>query len=215
MNPVPVNIGSVQTFPGTRALVGSLRSLKILGSDIRIRPGRATELLAAFSSVDKSILGDCSLELNDFPVSIDKAGKVAQVTSFKSPLLWKGYRTTIKYRKDSLFSPWVELDRTTKEIDTDSCRGAGGGTWRSARRKPDHQGRQQNCSGGNAREWHETTQKGFLTPKVGSGRRPTAERAIRVERSPNRCPQRKRDDWLNNTRDEPAAAGQVTRSLSG
>ena len=59
----------------TEALVQSLRVVKLLGADIRIRPGRATELLAAFSGVDPRIIGDWTLELNGVPVATDPAGR--------------------------------------------------------------------------------------------------------------------------------------------
>ncbi len=114
------NIRAARPCSSTQALVNSLRSLKILGSDARIRPGRAVEMLAAFTSVDKSIVGDWTLEMNDFPVATNQAGEVIQVTSFKFPLVSKGYRTSIKYRKDSFFSPWAEVDRKTEEIDPGS-----------------------------------------------------------------------------------------------
>ena len=114
------NIKAARPCSSTQALVNSLRSLKILGSDARIRPGRRVEMLAAFASVDKSIVGDWTLEMNDFPVATNQAGEVTQVTSFKYPFVSKGYRTSIKYRKDSFFSPWVEVDRETEEIDPGS-----------------------------------------------------------------------------------------------
>lgn len=111
------NIRAGRSCSSTEALVRSLRSLKLLGTDTRIRPGRVAEVLAAFPSVDKRIVGDWTLELNDFTVDTNEAGEVSRVTSFKFPLLSKGYRTTIKMRKDSLFAPWQEIDRNTEEIE--------------------------------------------------------------------------------------------------
>lgn len=98
------------------AVIKSLERMKIIGSDTRIRPGREVDMLVVFSGVDKSVLGDWTLELNDFPVKTNEANQVSKVTSFKFPLVAKGFRTTINYRKDSLFSAWKEINRETKEI---------------------------------------------------------------------------------------------------
>ncbi len=99
-----------------KGVVGTLRPLKILGSDVRIRPGRETTFYAMFTTVDKSILGDWTLELNDFPVRTDEVGRVAGVQRFMFPLRSKGFRTTVTLRRDGFLSPWVEIDRKTKEI---------------------------------------------------------------------------------------------------
>ena len=101
--------------PSTHGLIQTLRSLKLLGADIRIRPGRTTTLLAAFSGVDKRITGDWTLELNDFPVPTNDAAEM-RVTSFEFPLVGRGYRTTIQQRKESLFAPWEEISRSIEEI---------------------------------------------------------------------------------------------------
>ncbi len=100
----------------TEALVQSLRVVKLLGADIRIRSGRATELFAAFSGVDPRIVGDWTLELNDIPVATGPAGRTLRSVSFAFPLLSRGYRTTTQLRREKLFEPWKELSRTTEEL---------------------------------------------------------------------------------------------------
>ena len=100
----------------TEALIDNLRSVKLLGADIRIRPGRATVLLAAFTGVDESILGDWTLELHEVPVEMGPAGEVLHAASFEFPLLAKGYRTTTRLRRERWFDSWKEIHRTTEEI---------------------------------------------------------------------------------------------------
>ena len=100
----------------TEELVRSLRVVKLLGADIRIRPGRVAELFAAFSSVDPRIVGDWTLELNGVPVSTDPAGRTLRSATFAFPLLSRGYRTTTLLRRERLFEPWKELSSTTEEI---------------------------------------------------------------------------------------------------
>ncbi len=99
------------------AIVRTLRPLKMLGSDIRVRPGRSVTLYAMFPSADISILGDWVLEINDFPVQADASGDVSKVAQFKFDLVAKGYRTTITQEKEGLLSGWVDVDRTTEELD--------------------------------------------------------------------------------------------------
>lgn len=100
----------------TRGLVASLRGLKLLGADIRMRPGRVAELYAAFSGVDERIVGDWTMELHEVPVAFDAAGRIVQLATFEFPLVSKGFRTTRVLRKEKLFDPWKELHRTTEEI---------------------------------------------------------------------------------------------------
>lgn len=102
--------------PSTRGIVASLRSLKFLGSNIRLRPGRVTRVFVAFSGIDKRIPGDWYLELHGFPVRTDPAGKVSRVASFNFPLVSRGYRTTVEMRKDTAFGPWKTIKRTTKPV---------------------------------------------------------------------------------------------------
>lgn len=99
----------------TNTIIRALDSLKLLGQNTRIRPGRSEELLVAFPAVDKRVLGDWVLELNDFPVATNEAGHVTRVTRFEFPLVVESYRTAIKYRKDNLFSQWQEIDRQTEK----------------------------------------------------------------------------------------------------
>ena len=106
--------------PSTKGLIESLRSLKLLGADIRIRPGRTGVLFAAFSGVDRRILGDWTLELNEVPVATDPAGEVTHAASFEFPLLVRGYRTTTILRREGFFDPWKEIQRRTEEIEPGS-----------------------------------------------------------------------------------------------
>ena len=111
------NIRAGRPCASTDVLIQAIGSLKLLGSgDTRIRPGREDTFLVAFSGVDKSITGDWTLELIDFPVATNEAAEVIRVTSFRFPLEAKGYRTTIQQRKESLFAPWEEIGRNTEEI---------------------------------------------------------------------------------------------------
>lgn len=105
-------------FPcGTgQAAANTLRPLKMLGSDVRIRPGREVTFYAMFLNVDPSIVGDWILELNDFPVQTDAKGEVSKVAQFKFDLIAKGFRTRITEKKMGLLSPWVETDRATEEL---------------------------------------------------------------------------------------------------
>ena len=100
----------------TRGLVASLRGLKVLGADIRMRPGRVAELYAVFSGVDERIIGDWTMELHEVPVVFDAAGRTVRLATFEFPLVSKGYRTTRVLRKEKLFDPWKEIHRTTEEI---------------------------------------------------------------------------------------------------
>lgn len=98
------------------AAARTLRPLKMLGSDVRIRPGREVTFYAMFLNVDPSIVGDWTLELNDFPVQTDAKGDVSKVAQFKFDLVAKGFRTRITETKMGLLSPWVETNRTTEEL---------------------------------------------------------------------------------------------------
>ena len=100
----------------TEALIESLRSVKLPGANIRIRPGRATELLAAFTGVDESILGDWTLELHEVPVETDPAGEVLYPASVEFPLLARGYRTTTRLRRERWFDSWKGTHRTTEKV---------------------------------------------------------------------------------------------------
>lgn len=103
--------------PSTESLIENLRIIKLLGADIRIRPGRVVVLFAAFSGVDKRIIGDWTLELNEVPILMNPNGEVSRVSSFKFPLLARGYRTTIVLKSEGLFEPWEEIRRRTVEIN--------------------------------------------------------------------------------------------------
>ena len=86
----------------TEGLIGSLRSLKLLGSDVRIRPGRVAVLFAAFSGVDKRIVGDWTLELNEVPVVTAPSGRVLRAVSFEFPCLLRAIGRPSHYaRRDS------------------------------------------------------------------------------------------------------------------
>ena len=100
----------------TEEIIDRLRSMKFLGSNIRLRPGRAGHVLVAFPGIDKRILGDWTLELYGVPVETNAAGEVSQVRSFSLPLVSRGYRTTREMRKDSTFGPWRETQRSVTEI---------------------------------------------------------------------------------------------------
>ena len=102
--------------PSTQGLIEYLRSVKLLGADIRIRPGRSTVLFAAFSGVDKRVTGDWTLELNEVPVATDPAGEIVRIASFEFPLQAKGYRTITIQRREGWLEPWVEIQRRTIEI---------------------------------------------------------------------------------------------------
>ena len=117
------NIRAQRPCRSTRGLTETLRRLKLLSSGgadgeggMRIRPGRQTTVLVAFSGVDRSIIGDWALELIDVPVATNEAGEVARLTSFEFPLEARGYRTVIRQRKEGLLAPWEEIGRTTEEI---------------------------------------------------------------------------------------------------
>ena len=111
------NIKADLPCPSGDAVTRNLRTLKILGADVRIRPGREVTFFVMFPSVDKSIVGDWILELNDFPVETDEVGDVSRVEAFKFPLVSKGFRTEVTQRKAGLFAPWVEVGRNTFEIE--------------------------------------------------------------------------------------------------
>lgn len=108
--------------PSGGSVAGSVRTLlrtqKVIGSNVRIRPGRDIQFLAIFSDVKlrPSDLGDWTLELNDFPVQTDDKGDVSKVAQFKFDLVAKGVRTTITQEKANFLAPWVETDRTTREL---------------------------------------------------------------------------------------------------
>lgn len=108
----------ISRFPcgSGRAVAGTLQKLKVLGADVRIRPGREVTFYAMFTTVDPRIVGDWTLELNDFPVETDAKGDVSKVAQFKFDLVAKGFRTTITETKMGLLSPWVETNRTTEEL---------------------------------------------------------------------------------------------------
>ena len=99
------------------ALIDSLPSVKLLGANIRIRPGRATTLRAAFTGVDESILRDWTLELHEVPVEDGpcRRGSARGVVRV-SLLLGGGYRTTTRSRREPWFDPWKETHRTTEEV---------------------------------------------------------------------------------------------------
>ena len=102
--------------PSTDYVIASLRGLKFLGNNIRLRPGRVAQVLVAFAGVDKRILGDWMLELHGFPVNTDQAGMVSRVASFEFPLISRGYRVTIELRKETTFGPWNEINRTMEDM---------------------------------------------------------------------------------------------------
>ncbi len=110
------NIKASLPCPSGDAVARTLRPLKILGADVRIRPGRETTFYAMFLNVDKSIVGDWVLELNDFPVETNQVGDVSRVEAFKFLLVSKGFRTEITQQRANLFYPWTEIERTTVEI---------------------------------------------------------------------------------------------------
>ena len=110
-------IRAARPCSSTYALIQTLESLKLLGADIRIRPGRKTTVMAAFSGVDKTITGDWTLELNDFSVGPDQETQVVRMTSFRIPLAARGFRTTIQQRREGMFSRWEEVSRSTEEIE--------------------------------------------------------------------------------------------------
>ena len=99
------------------SIVASIRGLKVLGNDVRIRPGRSSELLAIFEGVDRTIEGDWTMELLDFPVATNEAGEVVRVTSFQFPLRVKKTVVTIRETKSGFWSPWVEESREIKELE--------------------------------------------------------------------------------------------------
>ena len=111
---------SVRPCPSTEAVIVSLRSLRFIGANIRIRPGRVTQVLVVFSGINKRILGDWVLELHGVPVDTDPAGRVSRVASFSFPYAARGFRTTIERRKETTFGPWREISRTVKEIEPGS-----------------------------------------------------------------------------------------------
>ena len=111
---------SVRPCRSTRAVIATLRSLKFLGSGIRLRPGRVTQVLAVFSGIDRRILGDWMLELHGVPVETDPAGRVSRVATFSFPFRTRGYRTTVVRHKETTFGPWQELSRKVEEIDPGS-----------------------------------------------------------------------------------------------
>jgi len=99
------------------AVEENLKSLKILGGDVRIRPGRETTYYAMFTTVDKSIVGDWTLEVNDFPVLTDQRGQISMTERFFFPLVSTGFRTTITQKKEGFWSAWEEVSRTTQKLD--------------------------------------------------------------------------------------------------
>ena len=99
------NIRAERPCSSSDVLIRTMGSLKLLGADTRVRPGRESTFLAVFHEVDKSILGDWTLELIDVPVATNEAGQVTRVTSFQFPLTAKLYRTTIQQRKEGFMSP--------------------------------------------------------------------------------------------------------------
>ena len=101
----------------TRDLISSWRSLKVLGNNIRLRPGRTARVLVIFSRIDKSIPGDWTLQLHGFPVEKDRAGKVTHVASFEIPLVSRGYRTTIERRKETMLGPWRVIRKSREPIE--------------------------------------------------------------------------------------------------
>lgn len=102
--------------PSTDGILSGLHSLKMLGGNIRVLPGRAAQILLVFPGIDKRILGDWALELYGFPVGTDAAGNVSRVASFKFPLVARGYRETVEMHRKSGFSPWTAGRKTTTRI---------------------------------------------------------------------------------------------------
>ena len=119
---------AMRPCPSTRGIIDSMRGVKLLGANMRIRPGRAEDVFVAFTGVDQRILGAWSLELHDVPVLFHPGGRVRRVESFRFPLLARGFRTTITLRKEGLLDPWSETHRVTSEIGVPSraTRSAGG-----------------------------------------------------------------------------------------
>ena len=113
------NIRARRPCDSTNILLDSLSSLKLMttDTDMKVLPGRRTEVYVAFQGVDQSILGDWMLSLYDFPVATDQAGAVSRRVQFQFPLLSRGYRTIVKYRKEGFLSSWEEVGRTTEELD--------------------------------------------------------------------------------------------------
>ena len=105
-----------RSCPSTEGVIESLRSVGLLGAYIGVRPGRSTVLFAAFSGVERRILGDWTLELNGVPVATEPGGEVLHAVSFALLLLAKGYRTTTTLRNQGLFDRWEEMNRVTNEI---------------------------------------------------------------------------------------------------
>ena len=104
----------------TEEIIERLRSVKFLGSNIRLRPGRSAQVFVAFPGIDQRILGDWTLELHGVPVETNAAGEVSHVSSFAFPLVARGYRTTREMYKETTFSPWREIKRTVREIQPDT-----------------------------------------------------------------------------------------------
>ena len=102
----------------TEELIDRLRSVKFLGSNIQLRPGRSGQVFVAFPGIDQRILGDWTLELYGVPVETNEAGEVSRVSSFAFPLLSRGYRTTRELYKDTTFGPWREIKRSVVEIES-------------------------------------------------------------------------------------------------
>ena len=71
----------------THGVVDSLRGVKLIGSKIRLRHGRSAQAHVAFSGVDRTILGDWSLEVQGFPVETHETGNVSRAISFVFPLV--------------------------------------------------------------------------------------------------------------------------------
>ena len=104
----------------TRGVIASLRSLKILGSDIRLHPDRSARIFAVFSGVDKTILGDWTLRLHGISVETDRYGRGSRVAPFAFSLVARGYRTAVEMRRDSAFGRWKVVRKTTEPIKPDA-----------------------------------------------------------------------------------------------
>lgn len=113
------NIRARRPCASTDILLDSLGSFKMMttDTDMKVLPGRRTDVYVAFQGVDPSILGDWTLALYDFPVATDQAGAVTRRVQFQFGLLSKGFRTILKYRKEGFMSQWEEVDRTTVELE--------------------------------------------------------------------------------------------------
>lgn len=111
-------INSKRPCSSTRAITASFDSVPFLANQIKVRPGRNKEVFAPFANKrDLAIKGEWSFQLLDFPTRTDASGAVSRRASFVFPIEIEQTSTTVRYQKDGLFSPWVEIDRNTTTIE--------------------------------------------------------------------------------------------------